>query len=475
MSVSEATSALPDLQRQLTVVIGDQRYGLPGDTVVEVIRRPRITRVPHGPVALLGLANLRGTVLPVVSLARLMGEQAGPEARVAVLDHNGLVGILVDAVLKLEVGTETSAARLVEFAALLEAGFKRPATQGRSGVAVTSAASEAAQAHVSQRVLVSFFVREQTFALPLASVIEVLRLPSEVARLAHSDSAVLGIANIRDRSLPIISLGGLLGFHERQADLTTDRVLVVEHEGAQIGLVADAVDSIVRLPETAIDRVPAILQRGSGEADLDAIGRQASGPLVSILSIPKLFANAPVEAAVAATGQEKTTMAVEEVAGTSQEQFVVFDLAGERYGLPIAAVDEVLRLPERITRVPNGPRFVSGIINLRGRPIPIIDQHQRFDTPNAGGAVQPRVIVVSFGSLQAGFVVDAVSEILSVDDNAVTATPPLSAEGASVFSRVASTGDDALILLIDPQELLSRAEQDVIAEIAARQAEAASR
>ena len=457
------------------MLIGEQRYGLPADTLVEVIRRPRLTRVPHGPPALMGVANLRGTVLPVVSLARLMGEEAGPEARVAVLDHNGPVGLLVDAVLRLEVSDDVGAERQVDFAALLDAGFRRSAAQTRAVTGLGRAALAEPEVHAVQRVLVAFVVHGQTFALPLTSVLEVLRLPLNLSRVAHADRAVLGIASIRERSLPIISLGGILGFETRPASAETDRVLVVEQQGARIGLVAEAIDAIIRLPETAIDKVPAILQRGRGDAELDAIGRPEGRPLVSILSVPKLFANASVEANIAAAGQEKDAMVEQHASGT-QEQFVVFELGGERYGLPIAAVDEVLRLPAQVTRVPNGPRFVAGIINLRGRPIPIIDQRQRFDAPSADGAVQPRVIIVSFGALQAGFVVDAVSEILSVDASAVTATPPLSSERAAVFSRVATTGADAsLILLIDPQELLSRAEQDVIADIAARQAEAASK
>lgn len=468
------TPASPVAQRQLTVVVGDQRYGLRGDTVVEVIRRPRITRVPHGPPALVGVANLRGTVLPIVSLARLMGQDPGPETRVAVLDHNGLVGLLVDAVLRLELGDGSGTARQVDFVAMLEAGFKRPVVKSGGAKGFAYAASVEAESYDLQRVLVAFLVHGQTFSLPLSSVVEVLRLPQDLTRVAHADSSVLGIASIRDRSLPIISLGGVLGFGKRQGNPGTDRVLIVEHEGARIGLAADAMDSIIRLSETAIDRVPTILQRGRGDAELDAIGRPEGRPLVSILSVAKLFANASIGANFSAMSQEEAM--VEQLATGTREQFVVFDLAGERYGLPIAAVDEVLRLPDQITRVPNGPRFVTGIINLRGRPIPIIDQRQRFDAPAAEGVVLPRVIIVSFGKLQAGLVVDAVSEILSVDSATVAVTPPLSSERAAVFSRVALPGaDGALILLIDPEELLSRAEQDVIADIAARQAEAASR
>ncbi|MGV8950689.1 MAG: chemotaxis protein CheW [Cypionkella sp.] len=467
--MSSEASAVPSVQRQLAVVVGGQAYTLPGDHLVEVLRRSRITRVPHGPPSLIGVSNLRGAILPVVSLARLMGSAPGSEERVVVLDHSGAVGLLVDAVLRLDQVNATSTSPRIDIASLLEGGFKRQAPNAanrKSHVAVQSRV----EAHVAQRVLITFLVNGQSFGLPLDSVIEVLRLPETLDQFAGADATVLGIANVRNRALPIISLASLLGLSGGGNDSAGSRVLVVEHEGGQIGLVADAIETILRLDDTAIDMVPPILQRGRGQAELDAIGRQGSGrPLVSILSVPRLFANDAVGSTVATTSGEAKNVAVQDVTQT-QEQFVVFDLGDERYGLPISAVQEVLRLPETVTRLPNGPRFVSGIFNLRGRPVPIIDQRQRFGAPLAKDAVQPRVIIVTVGTLQAGFVVDAVSEILSVTSDNLTATPPLSSEQSAMFNRVANVGADGrLILLIDPEELLSRAEQDIIADIAARQ------
>lgn len=467
--MSGGAPVVSSVQRQLAVVVGGQTYTLPGGQLVEVLRRSRVTRVPHGPPALLGVSNLRGAVLPVVSLARLMGSAAGSEERVVVLDHSGAVGLLVDAVLRLDQVDAASVSQQIDIAALLDGGFTRQAPNTANQQS-RAAAQSPVETHAAHRVLISFLVNGQSFGLPLDAVIEVLRLPENLAQLAGADVTVLGIANVRNRALPIISLAGLLGFVTNGNDSAGSRVLVVEYDGGQIGLVADAIETILRLDETAVDKVPAILQRGRGQAELDAIGRQGSGrPLVSILSVPRLFANAAIQPTVAATSGETTEVAKQEVTQT-QEQFVVFDLGDERYGLPIAAVQEVLRLPETVTRLPNGPRFVSGLLNLRGRPVPVIDQRQRFDAPVATDAVQPRVIIVRVGTLQAGFVVDAVSEILSITSDNVTATPPLFNEHSAVFNRVAKVGvDGRLILLIDPQELLSRAEQEVVADIAVRQ------
>lgn len=466
--------APPGGGRHLTVVVAGQPVALPGEAVREVLRRPRLTRVPHGPPGLVGVCNLRGAVLPVLSLARLMDEEAGDEGRVVVLDHQGPLGVLVDAVLKLQ-GEDTGAAsRRVDLAGLLETRFRRPVAPALATRSHAGARPEVGEARQVERVLVSFLVQGQTFALPLAAVVEILRLPAEIARVPRGDRALLGLVEIRDRSLPIVSLAALLGFADGEVDPRGGRILVVDRDGARIGLVADAIDSVLRLPEAAIDPVPPILQRGGGEAKLDSIGRPGGGrALVSILSVPRLFADAAAAATAAAVKQERTTM-VDEVTAGRQEQFVVFDLGGERYGLPIAAVDEVLRLPEQVTRVPNGPRFVSGIINLRGRPVPIIDQRERFGAPAADAAARPRVVIVSFGGLQAGFVVDAVSEILSVASDEIALAPSFSSERSAVFDRVARTGADGrLILLVDPQELLSRAERDAVADIAARQTVAA--
>ena len=158
-------------------------------------------------------------------------------------------------------------------------------------------------------------------------------------------------------------------------------------------------------------------------------------------------------------------------AATGREQFVIFVLGTETYGVPIAAVAEVIRLPEQVTRLPNGPRFVTGLINLRGKPVPLIDQRHRFDAPPPEKDLQqPRVLIVQVGELTLGFVVDEVSEILSVEPQDIVDTPSFASDRTVVFNRVIDLKPDGeLILLIDPQELLSRAEQDVVADIAMRQ------
>lgn len=468
MDIPAAENSLA--QRQLTVVVGGQSHALPADRLLEVIRRPRSTRVPHGPPALVGVFNLRGGVFPLISLARLMGAPEGAEQRAVVLDHGGPIGLLVDAVPRLGAGRQGAAASHLDLAALLEKGFRRAAASA-SGSKIAESRPQTAAPAANVRTLVSFLVCGQVFALPLATVREALRLPHEITRVASSDEIVMGVVNVRDRALPLVSLAALLGFPRSGAEATGGAVLVVDHEGAQIGLVVDSIASILRLDEAAIDNVPSILQRGRGAAELDAIGRLDDRSLASILSVSRIFANSSVTEAVDSAPErqeerEDKLMDVDESAADAKEQYLIFELGEERYGIPIAVVDEVLRLPDVVTRLPNAPRFVTGIINLRGRPVPLIDQRERFGVAASAPAARPRVIVVTVGALQAGFVVDGATEIIAVAGGGLAAAPQLASDQSALFNRVANIGDDdgSLILIVDPEELLSRAEQDAIAD-----------
>ena len=119
------------------------------------------------------------------------------------------------------------------------------------------------------------------------------------------------------------------------------------------------------------------------------------------------------------------------------EQFVVFQLGNESYGLPIGSVDEIVRCPDNLTRVPRAPGFVRGLINLRGKAVPIIDQRERFSAPPEKEGGRRRIVVVTIDGLQAGFLVDKVREVLTVSDRDLSPTPELSDSDSHVVARIA--------------------------------------
>ena len=112
----------------------------------------------------------------------------------------------------------------------------------------------------------------------------------------------------------------------------------------------------------------------------------------------------------------------------------MFRLGEEEFGLPIAAVDEVAAVPDKITRLPKTPKFLEGVVNLRGDVVPVIDQRRRFDMPRyEGDLARRRLVVVRTARHRAGLIVDSVSEVLS-RRRAPSAPPPTLAGEPTAWS-----------------------------------------
>jgi purine-binding chemotaxis protein CheW len=147
----------------------------------------------------------------------------------------------------------------------------------------------------------------------------------------------------------------------------------------------------------------------------------------------------------------------------ADEQFIVFRLGDQEYGLPIASVDEIARPPERLARMPKAPAFVDGIMNLRGVVVPVIDLRKRFNIAPRAATGADRILVLSLGAGKTGFVVDAVSEVARIPEAAIGAAPAVSAEQMRLIGRIANLdAQDRMILLVDPGNLLDRIEADVL-------------
>lgn len=468
----KSSSSRADLARRLVFQVGQQHHEIDANSVLEVIRVGHITRVPNGPAALKGIANLRGRPIPVLSMWQVLsGTDAAPpqDGKIIVYDHSGAVGLLVDDVIRLS--DKGTAVPLEGLNKLLDAAFK---AVGRAPVRRTGFVERdgRSQAGVTLKPILSFRVAGQLYGLPLEHVREVAIMPDDLAALPDEQETVMGLMSLRNSVLPLVSLASLMGLEVTRSTVENGRIVVVEHEGELIGLVVEEINVIYRLPKQAIDAVPAVLQRGRGDGQIAAIGRIADGGrLISILSPEKLFRHHEVAKAV---GQQTGAGAMEtpHKADEAVEQFLLFQLGEETYGLPIGAVDEVIRVPANVTRVPGAPDFVTGVINLRGKAVPLINQRSRFDSPASIETTAARAIVLTIGKLQAGFVVDAVSEVKAFPASAISTAPEFSSEQTDVFDRIAHIeADGRMVLLVDPQELLTMAERDVVASIIISKAE----
>ncbi len=147
-------------------------------------------------------------------------------------------------------------------------------------------------------------------------------------------------------------------------------------------------------------------------------------------------------------------------------QLVSFKIGEEEFGVDILKVQEINRM-DQITRVPNAPDYVSGVMNLRGKVIPIIDLRKRFRLPKKDRDKDTRIIVVELKSRVVGFLVDAVNEVLRIPKNVTEPPPPMVAGIGSEYITAVGKLQDRLLILIDLEKILVPAEQEVVDTIAA--------
>lgn len=145
-------------------------------------------------------------------------------------------------------------------------------------------------------------------------------------------------------------------------------------------------------------------------------------------------------------------------------QLVTFSIGEEEFGVDILKVQEIIRTME-ITKVPRAPQFVEGVINLRGKVIPIIDLRSKFGLQFREHDQHTRIIVIEINDMIVGFVVDSVSEVLRIPASTVEPPPPVVSGLESEYINGVGKLEDRLLILLDLNRLLSSEEQDQLAQV----------
>ena len=503
----------------VTFAVAGEMFAVPIAPVQEIIRMPAVSHLPLAPSTLDGLANLRGQVLPIINLRRLFGcDEREPDdaTRVLVIHIGQPLGFVVDrvaSVVTIEPGEIESAdtiqsvvnaeyltgvikrARVgggghdmllsINFARLIEGQFSQVRTgrtgeRGRElgqGSGISSPADSDEPGSSDELRLVSFSVANQEYALDIAEVQEIVQLPETVSELPGTPGHVLGVISLRQRLLPLVSLRTLFGLPRLDYSEQHRIVVTTLPGGLNVGLVTDSVKEVLSVPRSQADPMPGMLAADQGLDEFSSICRLDGGKrLVSIIATDKLLRMPGIEQALDAARVDsnttgKNTMTDDNDGGDSDTtsasdddmQVVIFRLGSEEFGVPIMSVQEIVRVPETLTRVPKTPAFVEGVINLRGTVLPVIDQRSRLGLPPVARNDRQRIMVYLLGGKRTGFIVDSVAEVLRIPRGQLVAAPAMSTEQSRLISRVANLeGDKRLVMLIDPAHLLQGHEvQDI--------------
>jgi purine-binding chemotaxis protein CheW len=276
---------------------------------------------------------------------------------------------------------------------------------------------------------------------------------------------------LRSRLLPLVRLRRIFGLPDSDLD-EKSRIVVLTLNGVSVGVVVDAVSEVLRVSKSGVDALPALLAREGNLAEVTAICRLDNGKrLVSIMTARNLFDHSAIKEALNTVNESELESSTEAKAVDDNldddEQVVIFRLDKEEFGAPIASVQEIVRVPEELVRVPKAPSFVEGVINLRGTVLPVIDLRLRLGLKQVERTDRQRIMVFLISDVRTGFIVDQVAEVLKIPKSAIEPAPQLSNEQSLLLSRMANLEKQKrMVQLLDPPHLMRKKELVALAAVA---------
>jgi len=486
LQAKQALDIVPSGQL-VTFTLDEVEFGLDIDRVQEITPRTDITPVPGSPSFVLGIVNLRGSIIPVLdSRLRFHLPAKAPTAktRIIILDLAGqATGLMVDSVsevVKLDdftlretpplvagvrsdylAGMVTAANRLITLINLerildsKEFGERaRLADKGAGSGIYTSGATQAVAEEVEDELpYVTFTLGSESFGINLKMVEEIIELPA-ITKVPDAPPYVLGVICLRDQVLPLLDFIQLLHAEPAEQPVKGDMVILLSFGRAKLGIVVDGIQEIIRIREEDILPPPQTLSEREA-ADLEGIVLR-SDRMVSLLKVMDII-NGEDQAKIAAMSTSLMPDLPAEAAASHDLPLVVFRLGSEAFSLRLHEVREIIMVGN-ITPIPRAPSFIEGVLNLRGEVMPVIDLRERFGLPRQAVTSLSRIVITPIGGVGTGLIVDSVEEVKSVDERRLEAPPRVTAVGANAFIEKVARVDQNVIFLLNVQCLLTEVE-----------------
>lgn len=147
----------------------------------------------------------------------------------------------------------------------------------------------------------------------------------------------------------------------------------------------------------------------------------------------------------------------------NNNQFVVFKIKDEDFGVEIINVREIIK-PQQILKVPNTPKYIEGIINLRGKVNPVFNLRKKFHMEHKDFDERTKIIIVSVNDMAVGFIVDDVSEILRIEEQNMEVPPNIIVGHHRKYIRSVGKINDRMIIILDLDLILSEEEEKELKE-----------
>ena len=474
--------------------LDNEIFGIDITPVKEIIRMPELVKVPLAPPALLGLTNLRGKVIPVVSMRRLFGipdELFNESTRAIVVDFGENIAVVVDQILSVisvsddqievadaEQGLVSSEflkgivrdagsyelIAVLELESVIEKNFKseiqqHPKSSFSGGIKESDLETRDDIEFEEEKQIVCFSLEDEEYAFYIDAVQEIVQWPDRIVQIPNSPNYFLGIMRLRERFIPLISLSALFGYsHNGVKD--SSRIVVINKGKRSLGIAVDKVNEVMRVKSSYFKEASDVLDQ---KEDMITSICQINERLISILSVDSILNLDIKEAEMKDLNQSEQLIEEKE---EEENHMVTFKLGQEEYAVSINFVQEIVRMPDSITVVPNAPAGVEGIINLRGTVLPIIDLRQKIGMERLDKNERQRILVFLMNGTKMGFIVDSVTEVIRLPQRYIEPAPSISMGNDGFIESIANLTDQKRIIqILNPRKLVSDSEMESISEI----------
>lgn len=485
-------SVVPAMELFGSFMLAASEFALPALCIREVVNFPeRMTSVPLAPSYLEGMFTLRGSVIPVVNLGRLFdpaAQAARPSDKIAIIDYQeAQVGLLVHAtgeILRVRPEqrsrlryAEGSTQGVVAGTILLEEGRRlvqvldidrlvhiENVPQVQSMRATGAETRRQLRVVGERRHAISFRAAGARFAMEMKAIQEIVRVP-ELAESVLSGPLCLGRMHFRGLQVPVVDFAALAG-GQRAPEDSGQRVLVAHIGEATIGFLVDAVESILHFASDEVLAIPLLSKERSGMF-AGCVARRGEEDVI-LLDHDGIFSRSEIgemdlghRQLYPAQSPAQAQAAAQQRAG--RKVYLSFRV-GELFALELKQVREIIDHAGDISHPPGMPDYLSGVLNLRQQLISLVDLRRLYGM-EAGSEGVGKVLVIERDEGRYGLVVDAVADIVTIDDGKRIATPSLmkkadaqglSAESNEVLELPQSDGSTHSTCLLDLERVMKR-------------------
>ena len=446
-----------DVQKVVTFRIAKEEFAFHIEHVREILRVQTPNQVPDVPDYVLGVLTVRGQILPVIDLRRL-------------LQQRSLADEFSDSCRSMREEYQRWIDQATQvFADASQAKLDSSVTERlRTWLVGTNSSSQ---------LLMETLAKARGLN---EKVIKQLQLRIKSEERGNRDAVRAACEEILSGGRETVT--ALEQFEQQIAENIQEdqRIIVVDADGFVLGLVVDHVHEVLNVPKNLVEPPPRIASNGgmelSGVAKLDDGAR-----LIMLLDVAHLMKDQKlrdVQDASTLQSVEGKKSSERDTSNTSAEelsevQLVTFMLGEEEYGVPISQIQEIDRL-SKITKVPKAAQFIEGITNLRGEVVPVLDTRKRFELAVKPSDDRTRVMIVDIGGVKTGLVVDSVREVLNLARKDIAPPPEAIGSGGAQQQFISGIGKvDAgkrMIVLLDVKRILSRQEQAHLSEVTTKAA-----